>query len=109
MRPRSRTMSVPAVAVLRAVADGRQYGFDIMDSTRLPSGTVYPILSRFVDSGLLKCAWEPAALAHRDKRPPRKYYTMTSLGQRELATALTRLEALTGSTRAESVPAEVSP
>lgn len=96
MGPKSRTMSLPAVAVLRAVGDGRRYGFDIMDATGLPSGTVYPILSRFVETGLLRSQWERDTIAHRDKRPPRKYYTLTSAGRDELATVLAHVRAVAG-------------
>lgn len=104
----SRTMSVPAVAVLRAVASGRQYGFDIMDATNLPSGTVYPILSRFVDAGLLKCEWERATIAHRDKRPPRKYYALTTTGRDELAAALDRLREVSGRLGSEPLQPEAT-
>ena len=34
------------VQVLHAIAGGFAYGFDICDHTSLPSGTVYPALSR---------------------------------------------------------------
>jgi len=35
-------MSYSAAVILQALANGYQYGFDIMDITGLPSGTVYP-------------------------------------------------------------------
>jgi PadR family transcriptional regulator PadR len=41
-----RRLSITAVSVLHAIADGYQYGFDVIDQTGLPSGTVYPALSR---------------------------------------------------------------
>ena len=81
-------MSLPAVAVLKAVADGCRYGFDIMDATRLPSGTVYPVLGRFDEAGLLRSQWERGAIAHREKRPPRRYYEITAAGARALASAI---------------------
>ena len=39
--------------VLQALARGFHHGFDIMDATGLPSGTVYPILRRLDREGLL--------------------------------------------------------
>ena len=44
-------LSYTAVSILTAVADGVRYGFDIMDRTELPSGTVYPALSRLERDG----------------------------------------------------------
>ena len=41
-----RRLSITAVSVLQAIASGYEYGFDIIDHTGLPSGTVYPALSR---------------------------------------------------------------
>ena len=37
--------------VLEALAAGRHHGWDIMDATDLPSGTVYPILRRIEEEG----------------------------------------------------------
>ena len=39
-----RRLSITAVSVLQAIANGYEYGFDIIDQTGLPSGTVYPAL-----------------------------------------------------------------
>lgn len=92
---RKRSMSAHTVAVLRALAEGTSYGFDIMDATGLPSGTVYPILSRMEERGLVESRWE-AVDAPRDRgRPPRKYYGLTSDGTAALHDALERMRALT--------------
>jgi DNA-binding MarR family transcriptional regulator len=82
------------IQVLEAVASGVGYGFDVMDATGLPSGTVYPALSRLESCGYLRSRWESAAVAHREKRPPRRYYEMTALGREALAEALDRYRAL---------------
>ncbi|MGH9319013.1 MAG: PadR family transcriptional regulator [Vicinamibacteria bacterium] len=76
------------VRVLEAVARGVGYGFDIMDSTSLPSGTVYPALSRLERDGLVRSRWENVRIAHQEKRPPRRYYELTSEGRERLAEAL---------------------
>lgn len=91
------------ISVLKAIADGVRYGFDIMDRTSLPSGTVYPILSRLERDGLVKSHWEDLARAHGDRRPPRRYYRLTREGDAALAAALERVRELrslqAGSTR----------
>ena len=74
-------LSLSAVVVLQAVANGFGYGFDNMDATGLPSGTVYPALRRMEAAGLVKSKWENAAVAQREQRPPRKYYDITRSGQ----------------------------
>jgi hypothetical protein len=40
------SFTYPTAAVLLAIVHGHRYGFDIMDATGLPDGTVYPILRR---------------------------------------------------------------
>jgi PadR family transcriptional regulator PadR len=92
--PPARILSPATTAVLKAIADGVRYGFDIMDATALPSGTVYPILSRLESSALLRARWESHAIAQREKRPPRRYYEITAAGNRTLALALAHYRAL---------------
>ena len=89
-----RQLSYAAVSILNAVSDGVRYGFDIMDRTELPSGTVYPALSRLERDGLLRSHWEDLHKAHGDRRPPRRYYRITPHGERALAAALERLQVL---------------
>jgi PadR family transcriptional regulator PadR len=83
-----RRLSVTAVSVLQAVANGFEYGFEIIDTTGLPSGTVYPALSRLERDGYVRSAWEDADRAHRDGRPARRYYRITAPGVRALRTAV---------------------
>jgi PadR family transcriptional regulator len=83
-------LSLSATFVLQAVANGYGYGFEIMDATGLPSGTVYPALRRMEASTLVTSAWENAAIAQRDQRPPRKYYAVTRSGRIALADAMER-------------------
>ena len=82
-----RRLSITAVSVLHAIADGYQYGFDVIDRTGLPSGTVYPALSRLERDGLVKSAWENEHEAHADGRPARRYYKLTAPGVKALAKA----------------------
>src|SRR5262245_9502431 len=84
-----RRMSITALTVLQAIANGVEYGFDIIDSTGLPSGTVYPALSRLERDGYVRSAWEDERRAHREGRPARRYYRLTAPGVRALNEALT--------------------
>lgn len=94
MSPRRRAMSPATAAVLRAVAEGTTYGFDVMDATGLASGTVYPILSRLEKRGLLESRWEDPEVERPGGRPPRRYYAVTDEGMEELRTAVERFERL---------------
>lgn len=79
-----RGMGLAAVRVLNAIASGVEYGFDIIDATGLPSGTVYPALSRHERDGYVRSLWEDSAKARLDGRPPRRYYRITAEGRRAL-------------------------
>lgn len=83
-------ITYPTALVLQALAHGAQYGFDVMDATGLPSGTVYPILRRIEREGLVRAQWEDAAIAQRELRPPRRYYELTGAGSLLLESALRR-------------------
>lgn len=80
--------------VLLAIARGYRYGFDIMDVSGLPDGTVYPALRRFEAAGLVEAAWEDAEIAQRAKRPARRYYRLTAAGETTLEQALARYRGL---------------
>jgi DNA-binding PadR family transcriptional regulator len=88
------SLSHAGTAVLQAVAQGYQHGFDIIRISGLPSGTVYPALRRLEDAGYLTSRWEEALVAQDEKRPPRKYYEVTKLGQSALADAVARYRLL---------------
>ena len=85
-----RYLSLSAAVILQAIANGYAYGFDIMDATGLPSGTVYPALRRLEAAGLVASRWENAAAAQREQRPPRKNYDISKLGRITLADAVAR-------------------
>jgi DNA-binding PadR family transcriptional regulator len=83
-------LSFSATAILQALANGYGYGFDVMDATGLPSGTVYPALRRMEASGLIDSTWESPSVAQREQRPARKYYELTKVGHAALAEAARR-------------------
>jgi PadR family transcriptional regulator, regulatory protein PadR len=82
--------------VLEALSQGYHYGFDIMDATNLPSGTVYPILRRLEKEGLVKSRWEADRVAHTEQRPPRRYYDLNAEGRAALAQMADRYRAPRG-------------
>ena len=73
-------LSITALSVLSSIAAGFEYGFDIIDATGLPSGTVYPALSRLERDGYVRSAWEDERRAHKEGRPARRYYRITAPG-----------------------------
>jgi PadR family transcriptional regulator PadR len=89
-----RRLSFAAVSVLHAVGTGVAYGFDVIDATQLPSGTVYPALGRLERDGLVTSSWEDASIAQEEKRPPRRYYRITARGVRLLNEEVGRYRAL---------------
>lgn len=85
-------MTQVTALVLRAVAGGYRYGFDVMEACGLPSGTAYPALRRLERAGLLKSGWEKADAAHAEGRPRRRIYELTRAGGDALGEAQARLE-----------------
>jgi DNA-binding PadR family transcriptional regulator len=90
MMSQKKYLSYAATVILQALANGYQYGFDIMDITGLPSGTVYPALRRLEQTGLIDSKWEKEGIAQRQQRPARKYYKLTPDGKEALAEAAQR-------------------
>ena len=67
--------------VFRAVANGNRFGLDVMRATGLPSGTVYPTLTRAELAGYVHARWENEAVATREGRPRRRLYELTAAGR----------------------------
>lgn len=87
-------LTYSSVAVLQAIARGYRYGFDVMDATGLPSGTVYPALRRLNKLGYVSASWEDQEIADAAKRPRRRYYEISAAGQVALDEALQRFRPL---------------
>ncbi|BCB78777.1 hypothetical protein GCM10022251_78280 [Phytohabitans flavus] len=84
---RSRRPSAQTVAVLLALAEepsAWRYGYELCQQVGLKAGSMYPILIRLADRGLLETTWETTPAAGR---PPRHLYRLTGPGL-ELATEL---------------------
>lgn len=82
-----RPIGSTTIAVLLAVARGHPYGFEIIDHTGLPSGTVYPALASLERRGFVRSRWEKEATAQREGRPRRRYYEVTADGEAQLEEA----------------------
>ncbi len=76
--------------ILHTIALGKRYGYEVMESTGFPSGTIYPALRRLERAGLLESDMENEANAFAEQRPPRRYYELTAEGDRMLAKATDR-------------------
>jgi PadR family transcriptional regulator, regulatory protein PadR len=77
-------VSHAGLMVLRVFIDNprrRLYGFDLMQSTGVASGTLYPLLMRFEQQGWLTSSWEGVDPVQAG-RPRRRLYRITGAGQR---------------------------
>ena len=57
------------------------HGYEIMQDAGVSSGTLYPLLMRFEEHGLLTSSWEQPE-ADPSGRPRRRLYRITGEGQR---------------------------
>ncbi len=67
--------------ILSILKDGEAYTSDILDSLKevkmlVVEGTIYPLLTRLKNAGLLSYRWEESTGG-----PPRKYYELTETGR----------------------------
>jgi len=81
-------LTYPTTLVLHALANGSAHGFDVIDTTGLASGTIYPILRRLEAEKLVSARWENVSIARGEQRPARRYYELTAAGEKVLEKAL---------------------
>ncbi len=98
MADRDVRLTQPTLKVLRFLLEkpreGRS-GAEISKSTKVGSGTLYPMLARLETAGWLSSEWE--TIDPRDAgRPRRRFYKLTGIGQRNASTALADLQIPTG-------------
>ena len=67
--------------ILSILKDGEAYTSDILETLKdakmlVVEGTIYPLLTRLKNSGLLAYRWEESSSG-----PPRKYYELTETGK----------------------------
>jgi DNA-binding PadR family transcriptional regulator len=82
------------VLILQALARGHRFGFDIMDATGPPSGTVYPALRRLETAGVIESSWEGEERARKAARPRRRNYQLTRAGRAELVASEAKVRAV---------------
>ena len=78
--PRRTAFSAQTVALLVALAARPQdwrHGYDLARETGLKSGTLYPILIRLADRGLVEACWQDEP---QPGRPRRHLYRLTAAG-----------------------------
>ncbi len=77
---RNRPPSQQTSSVLLALAEEPEawrHGYHLCRQTGLKAGSMYPILMRLADRGLLDTTWESEGVAGR---PPRHLYRLTQAG-----------------------------
>jgi PadR family transcriptional regulator PadR len=77
---RTRRPSPRTLAVLQALADDPdrwRYGYDLCGQLGMQAGSMYPILMRLADRGMLEAAWEDDPVPGR---PARHLYRLTGSG-----------------------------
>ncbi|OAD90573.1 MULTISPECIES: PadR family transcriptional regulator [Aequorivita] len=67
--------------ILSVLKDGEAYTSDILETLKdakmlVVEGTIYPLLTRLKNAGLLSYRWEESTSG-----PPRKYYDLTDTGK----------------------------
>jgi PadR family transcriptional regulator PadR len=90
--------------ILSILKDGEAYTSDILDTLKdakmlVVEGTVYPLLTRLKNAGLLSYRWEESTSG-----PPRKYYELTETGKiflKELNTTWDNLQQAVNSITSE--------
>ena len=81
--------------ILSILRDGEAYTSDILETLKdakmlVVEGTIYPLLTRLKNAGLLAYRWEESTSG-----PPRKYYALTETGKlflKELNTTWSELQ-----------------
>ncbi|MFB9619051.1 PadR family transcriptional regulator [Brooklawnia cerclae] len=78
------------LAVLTLLSTQPRYGVEVVDDLsarpglEATSGTIYPLLTRLKNSGLVETTWQESPVG-----PPRKYYRLSPAGQAQLASQRT--------------------
>jgi PadR family transcriptional regulator, regulatory protein PadR len=84
---RVRRPSPQTTAVLEALAEEPtvwRYGYDLCQQLGMKAGSMYPILMRLADRGILETTWATEA---EPGRPPRHLYRLTGAGLASLRTS----------------------
>jgi DNA-binding PadR family transcriptional regulator len=101
--------------VLLALADGEKHGYAILkevarrtnDKVRLSAGTLYGIIRRLHDSGMILELVERPSAGFDDER--RRYYRLTEFGRSVAMAEAARLEEMVGMARAKNLMRKLRP
>jgi DNA-binding PadR family transcriptional regulator len=94
-RPEFSPQALSVLAALCEQPSAWQHGYALARQTGLKSGTLYPILIRLADRGLVEACWQEAPVPGR---PRRHLYRLTAEGLASATAALT--EAAPAATKA---------
>ena len=84
-RPKFSAQTLSVLAALCDQPSQWQHGYGLARQTGLKSGTLYPILIRLADQGLVEACWQDEP---RPGRPRRHLYRLTATGLASATTAL---------------------
>jgi DNA-binding PadR family transcriptional regulator len=76
-KPNSSPQTRELLVVMLRKPRAWHYGYELSKDTNLSSGTLYPLLMRLSDRGLLESHWQEP---ERPGKPPRHAYRLTSEG-----------------------------
>ena len=83
--------------VLLALADGDKHGYAILKEVEISTGTLYGVIKRLLDDGLVVELTGRQTPQHEDQR--RRYYRLTADGRAVAVAEARRLEALVAKAR----------
>ncbi|MGH3694670.1 MAG: PadR family transcriptional regulator [Pseudonocardiaceae bacterium] len=77
-------ITLPLQAVVGALLqqpDEEKFGLEIAEDSGLEPAVIYGVLQRLRTAGWVEDRWEDAEIAHREGRPPRRYYRLSPEGR----------------------------
>src|SRR5437879_2962603 len=94
-RPRLSTQTLRVLGTLLSSPQDELSGAQIGRTTKLPTGTLYPILTRLERARWVESRWE-AGDPHTLGRPRRRFYRITALGAKNATAAAREVQAAFG-------------
>jgi PadR family transcriptional regulator, regulatory protein PadR len=94
-QPRLTTQTLRVLGALMSRPEAELSGAEIGRTTKLPTGTLYPILLRLDEAGWVKSRWEDGD-PHILGRPRRRFYRVTALGERNATAAVREVQTAFG-------------
>lgn len=89
--PRLSNQTLQVLGALISCPHDELSGAQIGRTTKLATGTIYPILSRLEEAGWVKSRWEDGD-PHILGRPRRRFYRITALGAKKANSAVDNLQ-----------------